>query len=301
MQAGTVGDGLAAHVGIGNLLQRGDRISGCHHLREVVTESAYGRVAVTIAGCKRRPAVRQEAFRSRRGNGGAVLVYGRSLTPYTYIRIVFLHEFHEVVIVVGLVGPHSVLYVPAEHPQSASFRHGGPYEPYVVQAEAVISAIGGGAGNIERTAAGNSVHVHLYMVPGLGSRMGASLSEVLRRDEDMGEVRLVNRVEFRTAEVQGLAVDTAASDDTALFYHNLELVIEVGLEADVETVAAVDTCADERRLARLDYAPGRGGSADLYITRTFLAAEKIYEVGNAPGLHPGFAQLMRAGNGAAQG
>ena len=72
---------------------------------------------------------------------------GLTLAPYAYIRIVFLDPGHEIVVVVVLVRPHSVLDVPAHDPEGGSITDcmvlKGPYL-IVVKIETICTVLGVG-------------------------------------------------------------------------------------------------------------------------------------------------------------
>ena len=110
----SVGDDDVAAVAV-HALDYAEGILGSDNLGKGVALAADQGVRMSVAGCQEIP-IPWEVLLLRHLHllGRAGLVAGLRFSPDAYIRIQFLDEFHEMVVAVPLVVPHSVLDVPVQ-------------------------------------------------------------------------------------------------------------------------------------------------------------------------------------------
>ena len=122
LDSGSVRNRFALLIRVSDLQNGSDRILGSDFLRIVVTVSTESRIVVTILLGKFRPSVREISVFVSSLLICIISINRSSLTPYAYVRVIFLHPLDKVFILVRLVCPHTILNIPVEDPQ-CSFLH----------------------------------------------------------------------------------------------------------------------------------------------------------------------------------
>jgi len=79
--------------------------------------AAFGPIFMTVSGSQLAPVLSQIAIVGLAGLRSAVLVNGLGLAPHAHVGIVLFDPLDEVVVVVRLVRPHSVLDIPVKESQ----------------------------------------------------------------------------------------------------------------------------------------------------------------------------------------
>jgi hypothetical protein len=92
-----------------------NRISGCDDLRESVSMATLAPILMAISLSKLSPSIRKIYLVRRHGGILTGLVVRPGLTPYAYVRVIRLYPRHKIVIIIALVGPHSILDIPNDN------------------------------------------------------------------------------------------------------------------------------------------------------------------------------------------
>ena len=175
--------GLAALVGVGDLLYGLDRILRGDGLRIVIAVTTYGSISVSITSSQLRPTIGQ-ILRACVGTT-LIFIYSLRLTPNANVRIPLLDPLNEVIVVVVLVDDHSVLDIPIEYLQIARI---APIANLValdvIDIDTVLASRGSVGIDIEFRSVGNAIHNPLKRKPllRLGRRANNSKHRVRYRN-----------------------------------------------------------------------------------------------------------------------